>query len=107
MTTQNTTSLKKRSHILFFHWRELIITQLFKIFNIFLKKGGEKVKKWIAMAVGLMHINKITNAELAEELNIAPTYLSAILNGKREPKGIEEKIFNAIEKITINKVKNS
>lgn len=59
--------------------------------------------KWIANAVGLMHINRISNIELAGELDVTPQYISEILNGKKAPKGIEQRVMTAIENISCRK----
>ncbi len=50
--------------------------------------------QWIANIVGKMHINKITNIELSEQLNCTPQYVSMVLNGKKTPKSAEKR-FNA------------
>ena len=57
------------------------------------------LEKWIADAVGLMHINRITNCELAEKLDVTPEYVSMILNGKKAPAHAEERILSAIEEL--------
>lgn len=46
-----------------------------------------------------MHINKITNRMLAKHLGLSEEYISMILNGKKEPKGAEERIMKAIEEL--------
>lgn len=57
------------------------------------------MENWIATAAGLMHINRVSNIELAKELNVTPQYISAILNGKKSPKGVEQRIMTAIENV--------
>lgn len=57
------------------------------------------MENWIATAAGLMHINRVSNIELAKELNVTPQYVSAILNGKKAPKDIERRVTTAIENI--------
>lgn len=54
---------------------------------------------WIAEAVGLMHIKKITQVELAERLGLTREYVSMVLNGKKTPKDAEEKFSKMIRKI--------
>lgn len=54
---------------------------------------------WHAEAVGKMHINKITNIELAKYLGVSIPYISEILNDKKSPKGIKERILSAIDAI--------
>ena len=57
------------------------------------------MEKWIEVAVGRMHTNKITGVELAEYICVTPQYLSEILNGKKSPKGAKERILTAIDEI--------
>ena len=54
---------------------------------------------WIASAVGKMHINKISNIELAKKMNVTPQYISMILNGKKSTKNAESRINDAIDSI--------
>ena len=54
---------------------------------------------WIGNAVGKMHINDISNIDLAGALNVTPQYISEILNGKKSPKNIEQRVMNAIDEI--------
>lgn len=57
------------------------------------------MEPWIANAVGELHINKITHIELAKKLGWTSQYLSAIFNGKRAPKGAQNKIEQAIKEL--------
>ena len=61
------------------------------------------LKKWTGDVVGEMHIYKISCSELAAHLGMTPEYISMVLNGHREPKGIEERLRNAIAEIVENK----
>lgn len=56
-------------------------------------------KPWTGEAVKRLHNNEITANELAKEMDITVTYLSSILNSKREPAGIEERVNKAINSI--------
>lgn len=56
-------------------------------------------KPWTGEAVKRLHNNEITANELAKEMDITVTYLSSILNSKREPTGIEERVNKAIDSI--------
>lgn len=56
-------------------------------------------KKWTGNLVGLMHDEKISFTELAEELAVTNRYVSMILNGHREPAGAEEKFTTALNRI--------
>lgn len=57
------------------------------------------MEKWIGDAVGKMHINDISNIDLAGVLNVTPQYISEILNGKKSPKNIKQRIMTAIDEI--------
>ena len=46
--------------------------------------------QWTADIIGQMHIHKVTGKALAEKLGYTPEYVSAVLNGKREPKNAEQ-----------------
>ena len=54
---------------------------------------------WIGEIVGLMHKHGILNKQLADHLGVTPEYISAILNGHREPAGVEARLRNAIDEI--------
>ena len=55
---------------------------------------------WIGEIVGLMHKNGISNKQLAAHLGMTPEYISMVLNGHREPAGIEARLRTAIDEIT-------
>jgi plasmid maintenance system antidote protein VapI len=57
---------------------------------------------WIGDVVGLMHKFGISNKQLAAHMDVTPEYISMVLNGHREPSGIEARIRNAIDEITKN-----
>lgn len=57
---------------------------------------------WIAEIVGLMHKHGISNKQLAAHLGVTPEYISMVLNGHREPTGIEGRLRKAIDEITNN-----
>jgi hypothetical protein len=56
-------------------------------------------KKWTGDLVGLMHINRISNQMLADELGMTYRYVSMVLNGHREPIGAEEQFTAAVRRI--------
>lgn len=56
-------------------------------------------KAWTGRIVGLLHMHRITQAELASELGITAQYVSMVLNGKKTSKGIDERMENAIQAI--------
>lgn len=57
------------------------------------------LEQWIAEAVGKMHINKITQTQLADRLGVTNDYIWMILNGKKSPKNIESRVMTAIDEI--------
>jgi transcriptional regulator with XRE-family HTH domain len=57
---------------------------------------------WIGEVAGLMHKHGISNKQLASHLGLTPEYISMVLNGHREPAGIEDRIRKAIEEIVNN-----
>ena len=59
--------------------------------------------QWTADVVGEMHLHKITAIQLAEKIGWHPKYLSAVLNGKREPKHAEVVVRNAIRELAAEK----
>lgn len=54
---------------------------------------------WIAKAVGKIHVNKITQAQLAEKMGVTREYVTMILNGIKAPKDAEQRINAAIDEI--------
>lgn len=69
------------------------------VFSKNIKGDENKLEFWTASAVGLMHLHKITQKELANHIGVTDDYISMILNGKKTPKGAEERISNAIDEI--------
>lgn len=61
------------------------------------------METWIADAVGKMHINKITQKEVASKMGVTEDYVSMILRGVRTPKGARERIEKAIDEIIAEK----
>ena len=64
--------------------------------------GGENCMpaQWTAEIIGKMHLNGITAVQLAAAVGWHPKYLSAVLNGHKNPNGAEEKLRNALERLT-------
>lgn len=52
--------------------------------------------QWVGDLVGEMHIHKITKTELAQEVGVSREYISMVLNGRRTPVGIEQKLRDAL-----------
>lgn len=57
------------------------------------------MQKWIATAVGMMHIHGITQSQLAEKLGVRREYVNKILNGAENPKDAKERIEGAIKEL--------
>ena len=57
------------------------------------------MKEWTGKAVGLMHVHKITQSQIGEKMGVTGEYINMILNGKKNPKDGEERIFSAIDEI--------
>lgn len=77
--------------------------ELYVLVNKYFNKGGQQLENWIAEIVGKMHLYKITQSDLAEELGIRRDYLNKILNGKERPANAEKNITNALNKVIENK----
>ena len=61
------------------------------------------MEQWIAEVVGNMHLNIITQTQLAEQLGVTNDYIWMILNGKKSPKDAEQRIKDAIDKLIAEK----
>lgn len=57
---------------------------------------------WTGEVVGKMHVNCVSNKDLAKELGWNVKYLSAVLNCHRKPAGVEEKVKIALNKCISN-----
>lgn len=55
--------------------------------------------QWTANVIGQMHLNGITGKKLASEIGWNPKYLSQVLNGHETPKGAEERVRAALDRI--------
>ena len=63
--------------------------------------------QWEVEFFGKKRANKIKDCDLAKELGWHPKYLSAVLNGKRTPKGAEEKLSAALDALIAKNVGGS
>jgi len=59
--------------------------------------------QWTAELIGEMHLKKVTAVRLAKEVGWHPKYLSAVLNGHKDPKDAEEKLRMALLRIEIKR----
>lgn len=64
------------------------------------------MENWIGIAVGKMHVNKISQSQIAKTLGVRRDYINRILNGTETPKNAEERIMTAIDAIIAER-KNS
>ncbi len=55
--------------------------------------------QWTAKIIGKMHMYGITAKQLAEQLGYHPKYVSAVMNGHKEPKGAEQKFNTALDEL--------
>ena len=59
--------------------------------------------QWTGALVGKMHNKEISNEDLAKELGFTPAYVSMILNGKRNPPNIRQRMEEAVNNIVLKK----
>ena len=74
-----------------------IIPHIYVLVNIF--ERSIDLENWIAIIVGKMHVNKITQSELAKKIGIRRDYLNKILNGFDKPANAEERITKALDEL--------
>lgn len=55
--------------------------------------------QWTAELIGQMHLAGVTAKQLAAEVGWHEKYLSAVMNGHREPKNAREKLEAAFERV--------
>lgn len=58
---------------------------------------------WTADIIGRMHLAGITAKQLAVEVGWHEKYLSVVLNGHREPKGAEDALNAALNRLISKK----
>ena len=56
-------------------------------------------KEWTGNLVGLMHVHKITNKMLGDEMGVTDRYVSMVLNGHRGPPDAERRFTEAVNKL--------
>lgn len=61
--------------------------------------------QWTAKLLGKMHIYGITAKQLAAQLGYHPKYVSAVMNGHKEPRGAEQRFNAALDEIITTKGK--
>ena len=60
--------------------------------------------QWTDDIIGKMHISGITAKQLAEHLHYNPKYVSAVLNGKREPRNAEQVFRKGLEELIATQI---
>jgi YesN/AraC family two-component response regulator len=55
--------------------------------------------QWTGRIVGELHNNKLTLKELAKEVNWNDKYLSQVINSENPPKGAEQKLTEAMNRL--------
>lgn len=63
--------------------------------------------QWTANLIGEMHLAGVTAKQLAAEAGWHEKYLSAVMNGHREPKGAEETLRAALDRIIVARNQNN
>lgn len=61
------------------------------------------IAQWVCDFVGRLHRHRVTITQLSEEMGLTREYLSMILNGHREPPGMEQRMNNALDNIIAKK----
>lgn len=56
-------------------------------------------EKWTGELIGKMHNASIRKVDLAGEVGVSKQYITMILNGQRNPKGVQERLENAVDAI--------
>ena len=59
--------------------------------------------KWTGDVVAALHINGITQAELAAKMGVTVPYISMLLNGKKNSAGAQDRMMEAIQQIKASK----
>ncbi|MBQ5757139.1 MAG: helix-turn-helix transcriptional regulator [Clostridia bacterium] len=56
-------------------------------------------EQWTGDVAGEMHLAKISAEQLAKEIGWHPKYLSAVMNGHRNPQNAEQKVRDALKRL--------
>lgn len=56
-------------------------------------------EKWTGDLIGKMHNNRVTYDDVAAELGVTKCYVSMILNGRRKPPNIQQRMEEALNAI--------
>jgi YesN/AraC family two-component response regulator len=63
------------------------------------KEEYSLLEKWTGAVVGKMHVHQVTLDDLGKELNFSRGYLSMVLNGRRRPEGIRQRVEAALDAV--------
>ena len=64
------------------------------------REGGGKLREaWTGEIVAQMHVNEITQGELAKKMCVTRVYLNRLLTGAQVAKGTEERCREAVNQI--------
>lgn len=63
--------------------------------------------QWTAEIVGKLHLEHLTAKELSAQLGLHPKYVSAVLNGHRNPKNAEQTFHKALDELIQQKSKTN
>lgn len=64
------------------------------------ERGGGKLREaWTGEIVAQMHVNEITQGELAKKMCVTRVYLNRLLTGAQVTKGTEERCREAVNQI--------
>lgn len=58
---------------------------------------------WTGDLIGKMHVQEVTYDELAEELGVGKSYVSMILNGRRNPPEAKERLQAAFDRVLMKR----
>lgn len=59
--------------------------------------------QWTGDIVSRMHIARIPNSALAKQMGVTKSWVSMVLNGKREPKDAEARFNAALDELIAEK----
>lgn len=98
VATLTPTSVNWRSS---YCWCNTIISRLVVIFNLnFIKRGDERmIEPWMGEIVSELHMKRITQNEIAEEIGVSYQYVSMVLSGKKHSPTMQGRIRDAICRI--------
>jgi len=57
------------------------------------------LEAWTGELVGRMHMHRVSNQDLANEMFCCKAYVGMILNGRRNPPGARERLEAAFERV--------